>query len=274
MTEQATTTFADVTRVEEIAPGRFTAEAHPEWTIGGKPNGGYLLAILGAAASRSAAHQDVLAASAHYLRAPKPGPVEVAVEVLRAGRSASQARARLTQDDTPCVEAMFTLGALTADTEPYWSAGAPEPQGREYAGCVPVTGPAGGGTGPVIMDQIDLRIQPEDLAFGRGTPTGAGVLRGWLGLPGGADFDPLSLLYAVDAFPPATMDIVLTGWVPTLELTAYVRALPAPGPVRVLHKAQLIEGGRVDEACFVWDSRGRLVAQATQLAGIRLDPPA
>ena len=61
---------------------------------------------------------------------------------------------------------------------------------------------------------------------------------------------------------------------PTLELTAYVRALPAPGPVRVLHKAQLIEGNRVDEACFVWDSRGRLVAQATQLAGIRLDPPA
>ena len=57
---------------------------------------------------------------------------------------------------------------------------------------------------------------------------------------------------------------------PTLELTVYVRALPAPGPVRMLHRAQLIDNGRVDESCFVWDSAGRLVAHGTQLAGIRL----
>jgi len=274
VTDQATTTFADVSRIERISPAQFTAEAHPEWTIAGKPNGGYLLAMLGRAAAQSSTHQDVLAASAHYLRAPKPGPLGLSVEVLRTGRSASQMRARMTQDDTPCVEAMFTLGTLDADAKPYWSGGLPEPVQRERADCTPLAGPAGGGQGPAIMDQVDLRIQPEDLGFSRGAPNGAGVLRGWLGLPGGEDFDPVSLLYAVDAFPPATLGIAVTGWVPTLELTAYVRALPAPGPVRVLHKAQLIEGNRVDEACFVWDSRGRLVAQATQLAGIRLDPPA
>jgi hypothetical protein len=38
----------------------------------------------------------------------------------------------------------------------------------------------------------------------------------------------------------------------------------------VLQRAQLIEAGRGDEACFVWDRTGRLVAQGTQLAGIRL----
>lgn len=271
MIEPAATTFAGVTRVEEILPGRFTAEAHPEWTVGGKPNGGYLLAVLGRAGAGATGHHDVLAASGHFLRSPKPGPLEVAVEVLRTGRSASQVRARLQQDDTPCVEAVFTFGTLTADTEPYWNAGAPAPEGSGYAACERVTGPALGGTGPAIMDQVDLRIQPEDLGFGRGAPSGAGVLRGWLGLPGGADFDALSLLYAVDAFPPATLDITPTGWVPTLELTAYVRALPAPGPVRVRHEARLIEDGRVDEACYVWDGRDRLVAQATQLAGIRLE---
>ena len=57
----------------------------------------------------------------------------------------------------------------------------------------------------------------------------------------GEAFDPASLLFAVDAFPPATFDIEFSGWVPTLELTAYVRAVPAPGPVRVLQRAQLIE---------------------------------
>jgi hypothetical protein len=37
----------------------------------------------------------------------------------------------------------------------------------------------------------------------------------------------------------------------------------------VRQRARLVESGTVDESCDVWDSRGRLVAQATQLAGIR-----
>jgi hypothetical protein len=58
--------------------------------------------------------------------------------------------------------------------------------------------------------------------------------------------------------------------VPTLELTVYVRSWPAPGPVRVLQKAQLIEAQRFDEQCWVWDRAGRPVAHGTQLAAIRL----
>jgi hypothetical protein len=120
------------------------------------------------------------------------------------------------------------------------------------------------------MNQVEVRLDPEFAGFTRGEPSGRGELRGWLALPDAEDFDPVSLLYAVDAFPPATFDIEFTGWVPTLELTAYVRALPAPGPVRVMQRANLIDAGRVDETCWVWDSTGRLVAQGSQLAGIRL----
>ncbi|MFC7339877.1 thioesterase family protein [Saccharopolyspora griseoalba] len=269
MINRARNSFADVSAIEETAPGEFTAEADPEWTIGGRPNGGYLLAMLGRAAARSATHQHVLAASAHYLHSPKPAPVHLTAEVLRTGRSASQVRTRMTQDDTPCVEAMFTLGTLSPDGDPQWNGGMPAPVACGQAECEPITGSGG----PAIMDQVDLRIHPDDFGFARGAPNGSGVLRGWLGLPDDEDFDPIALLYAVDSFPPATMNIALTGWVPTLELTAYIRALPAPGPVRILHRAHLIDDNRVDEACYVWDSRDRLVAQATQLAGIRLDPP-
>ena len=74
----------------------------------------------------------------------------------------------------------------------------------------------------------------------------------------------------MDAFPPATFDIEFSGWVPTLELTVYIRALPAPGPVRVLQRAELIDALRVDESCYLWDRSGRLVAQGRQLAGVRL----
>jgi hypothetical protein len=121
-----------------------------------------------------------------------------------------------------------------------------------------------------IMDQIEVRLEPQTIGFTTGQPSGRGELRGWLSLPDDEPFDPTSLIFAVDAFPPATFDIEFTGWVPTLELTAYIRALPAPGPVRVLQRAQMIDARRVDESCFVWDHTGRLVAQGTQLAGIPL----
>ncbi|SHF62618.1 Thioesterase-like superfamily protein [Jatrophihabitans endophyticus] len=278
-TAPAVPTFARVSAVERTEPDHvgaadaaavgFTAELHPDWTIGGKPNGGYLLAILGRAATTVGTHAHVLAASAHYLHSPEPGPVQVTVEVLRAGRTASQLRARMAQDGRPCVEALLTATDLVP-TEPYWDAATPDPGTTPYADAVRIPGTSPTGVRVAIMDQVEVRLDAETLDFAAGRPRGHGELRGWLSLPDGEAFDPVSLLYAVDAFPPATFDIAPSGWVPTLELTAYVRALPAPGPLRVLHRAHLVDGQRVDEACWLWDSRGRVVAHGVQLAGIRL----
>ena len=261
--------FAEATRLDKRQDGVSLGQVDPGWTIGGKPNGGYLLAMLARAAVDVVPHEHVLAASAHYLHSPDPGPVDVTAEVLRVGRAASQVRAGLAQGGSPCVEATFMVGALDPDAKPYWAGGVPEPRrvSQEESFRLPSTGPTG--VHVAIMDEVDLRIDPATLGFGVGEPAGIGELRGWLELPG-EHFDPISLLYAVDSFPPATFDVELSGWVPTLELTAYVRALPAPGPVRILHKAHLIDGGRVDETCYVWDSTGRLVAHSLQLAGIRL----
>jgi hypothetical protein len=251
-------------------PGRFGAAVDPAWTIGGKPNGGYLLAMMGRAATLSTDQKDVLAASAHYLHSPDPGPVAIDVEVLRAGRTASQVRTRLSQDGQACVEALVTAGRLEAGAVPYWDRGLPAPGRVDFDDCVRLVPRLPTGMPVAIMDQIDVRLEPESFGFASGRPRGRGELRGWLALVSGEPFDPASLLFAVDAFPPATFDIEMTGWVPTLELTVYVRALPAPGPLAILQRAQLIDGQRVDEVCFVWDSTGRLVAQGTQLAGIRL----
>src|SRR5437763_12814556 len=102
------TTFAGVTAIAEVGAGRYEGDVNPEWTIGGKPNGGYLLAMLGRAASSVSHHPHVITASACYLSPPDPGPVSVEAQVLRAGRSASQVRARMSQGDRPCVEALVT----------------------------------------------------------------------------------------------------------------------------------------------------------------------
>ncbi|HEX3956279.1 MAG TPA: thioesterase family protein [Trebonia sp.] len=262
--------FSAVSAVTQREPGRFSAEVDPEWTIGGKPNGGYLLSMLARAATSMSAHDHVTASSAHYLHSPEPGPVLIETQLLRAGRSASQIRARMEQDGQACVEALITAAHLVADTTPYWDGGLPEQSQSSYADCPRLIPSLPNGNRVAIMEQIEVRLEPGSMGFTAGRPSGRGELRGWLALPGAEAFDPTALLFAVDAFPPATFDIEFSGWVPTLELTAYVRALPVPGPVRVLQRAQLIDAGRVDESCFVWDMSGRLVAQGTQLAGIRL----
>lgn len=82
----------------------------------------------------------------------------------------------------------------------------------------------------------------------------------------GREPDPVMLLLAVDALPPVTFDLGLSGWVPTLELTAHVRAVPASGWLRVTHATRNHAGGLLEEDCEVWDSAGRLVAQSRQLA--------
>jgi hypothetical protein len=253
-----------------LGPGRFQADVHPDWTIAGKPNGGYLLAILGRAATSAAPHPHVIAASAHYLASPDPGPVVVEADVLRAGRRASQVRARLSQQGRVCVESLITTSTIDSSAAPYWDEGVPDSALVPYEECIPLVPLMPDGSRVAILEHAEVRLDPASGGFTRNEPSGRGELRGWLALPEGENFDPSSLLFAVDAFPPATFDLEFAGWVPTFELTVYVRALPAPGPARVLQHAGMIADRRVDEACFVWDSTGRPVAHGTQLAGVRL----
>jgi len=192
------------------------------------------------------------------------------VTTLREGRSASQFRVGLTQDGELKAETTFALGDLSAvDPTPQWAAQTLPAPVRPFDQCPRFLPPQE--VFPVqILEHVALHLEPEALAFTAGQPRGLGLLTGWLDLPGGADFDSTSLLLAADCFPPATFDIELTGWVPTLELSTYVRALPAPGPVQIHFQANLIQGNRVDETCTIRDSAGNVVAQSHQLAGIRL----
>lgn len=262
--------FAEVSSIVPAGDGRYEGAVHSGWTIAGKPNGGYLLGMLGRAALAVSQHPHVIAASAHYVRSPEPGPVVIDAALLRGGRSASQVSARMSQDGKACIEALITTSELDENSKPYWDAGAPRPGDASWDDCVPLPGIGPGGFPVAIMEQVEVRLDPRSLGFAAGQPSGRGELHGWLALPHDEPFDPVSLIYATDSYPPATFDVEISGWVPTLELTVYVRALPAPGPVRVLQRAQLVDGQRVDEECHVWDQTGRLVAQGRQLAAIRL----
>lgn len=256
--------FSEATAVTEMALGEFQVTIGEQWTVVGRPNGGYMLAMLARAATRLSQHRHPIAVSAHFLSSPDPGKAQISVESLRMGRSTSTLRASL-HADSPCVEALVTCGELAPATDAFWDGGVPEYPWVPFEDAVRMIPPAESGFRVRMMETVELRLDPDSMQW----PSGRGRLSGWLELPG-EDFDPMSLLFALDALPPATFDIQFTGWVPTLELSCYVRAQPAPGPVRVVQRAQLVAGQRVDQTCLVWDSQGRLVAQATQLASVRL----
>ena len=266
--------WEQATAVAAAGPSSYAADVDEAWSIGGKANGGYLLALLGRAAGLAVpAHPHPVATTAHYLASPSAGPVTIEVDVLRQGRGTSQVAATLLQDGARCVVAQLTM-SLLAEGEPWWDDAPPvQLPPEEECFLLPSTGPGGVRVG--ILDQVEERMDPATLDWAVGAPAGEGELRSWLRIPGGEE-DPVALLFAVDALPPMTFTLGAYGWVPTLSLTAYLRALPAPGPLRVLQRGSLVDGGRVDETCSVWDSRGRLVAQATQLAGVRVPdaPPA
>ena len=266
--------FEAATAVRRTAPGRYAADIDPQWRIGRRPHGGYLLAIMGRAAADEAGpdHPYPTAVSAHYLSPPTVGPADIRVETLRRGRSVVQQQVTLTVEGTLCVAALITCGRLP-DTQTPWWRGVPPIELPPEDECV-LLAPAGG-TGPRIASSlhevVSQRIDPACLTAAGGDPAGLGEMRGWLRLHDGQQPDPLVLLLAIDCMPPASYDLgVPPSWVPTLELTGYVLAVPAPGPLRVRLKARLVADGRMDEECDVVDSTGALVATARQLAGVRL----
>ena len=260
--------FSEASSVRARAEGTFDADVSGTWTIGGKPNGGYLLALLGRAALSLVGSGHVVAASAHFLRSPDPGPVQIDGEVLRRGRSISHVRTRLSQGGRTAVEALLSAGELDPSAAPRWDGGVPDVPQVPFEDCVRLEPVAPDGTRVPMLDNVDLRLDPESRGMLSGRPSGRGQLRGWLELLGEEGFDPLSLLYAVDAFPPAAADTDSGSWIATAEITAYVRAIPAPGRVHVMSQARLVDPQWVDHTCNVWDGSGRLVAQATQLAKV------
>lgn len=265
-------TFSEATALTDRGEGEFGAVLDAQWSVGNRLHGGYLLAVLARAACESpagAGHPHVTAVSGTFIEPPEPGEAVARVETLRVGRSVAQVRAALVQEGRIRVESHITLGLLD-DTGPWWSAQEPVELPPEQDCFLAPTNPPGTDLTVPLMAVVEERIVPEHLSFAFGAPTRAGVIASWQRLADGSDWDPLSLLVALDPVPPVSFDLGLSGWVPTIQLSAYIRRLPAPGPIRVRLAATDVGGDRMDEVAHVWDDKGRLVAQATQLAAVRL----
>ena len=120
---------------------------------------------------------------------------------------------------------------------------------------------------PDFVSSIEMHLHPDDAGFATGRKSGEMRVRGWFTLPDDEPVGTIGLLTVVDAFPPTVFNTDLpVAWVPTVELTAHVRARPKPGWLRCAFTTRFVTGGFIEEDGEVWDEDGTLVAQSRQLA--------
>lgn len=264
--------FGRASAVRALGDGRFAAEIAAGWDIAGNADGGYLLAIAARAVTSVTGTPDPVTVTAHFLAPGRPGPATVTVDLVRRGRRHATAGFRLTSGppDDPVVHlvGVCTTTDLAGATGPVRVDAVP-PDLPPVDDCVAVE--PGDPFPPPFMAQVDVRLHPDDLPFRAGGRSGSPRVRGWFRLRDDEPVDGLGLVLAVDAFPPTSFNTDLpVAWTPTVELTAHVRARPAPGWLACAFVTRNIAGGYLETDGEVWDGRGVLVAQSRQL---QLLPP-
>jgi acyl-CoA thioesterase len=264
--------FATATAVQPAAAGEWLASIDAAWEIAGNANGGYLLAMATRALTGATGRPDPVTVTAHYLSPGRPGSVRIVTQILKEGKRFATGTATMFSGTRPVLAVLGTLGDLSQAEGPELIEGAP-PELPAPEHCVRVQ-PAGSFP-PPFMGQVDLRLHPDDAAFAVGQQSGQPLMRGWFRLPDAEPVDSLALLCAVDAFPPTAFNARLPiAWTPTVELTAHIRARPAPGWLRCRFATRFVSSGFLEEDGEVWDSTGRLVGQSRQLALVPRGGPA
>ena len=258
--------------IEPLGDGRYRADICESYTVVGHPNGGYLQCLLASAAlaagsEQGSRHQHATAIAANYSAAPVVGPAELHTNVRRVGRGVSLVHVTLVQNEQVTTEAVVTLGTLRDSAHRYMDAVAPEVAPVDE--CVRLESDE-----ESIHQILDLRLDASCTGFMTGTVSPDGVVTGWLRLDDGdASWDPWSLLFAADAMPPATFPLGSSGWVPTLQMTTYVRRIPVGEWLRARQWCMVVADDLVDERCELFDERGELVASSSQLAMVRFRTP-
>jgi hypothetical protein len=259
--------FAEATRIRPAGDGTFDTELSRYWSVGPRPHGGYLLVLLANAATSVAADAlrdavEPLAVSAQFLRPPELGPALLRTDVRKTGKTATVVNASLEQDGRSCVEAVVTAGRLPAEQPLYADlpdlAAEPPPDAIEI-GKRMETGPHH------VSKACDVRLDPRGAGFLERRTDDPLRLRMWV-RPLDGEPDVLFALLAGDISMPVTFNLGRFGWTPTVQLTALLRARPAPGWLRIEMAATAVHGEWFDEEATVIDSSGRLVCQARQLA--------
>ncbi|WP_348729893.1 thioesterase family protein [uncultured Mycolicibacterium sp.] len=265
----SSTLFTDAMALTSAGDGAYDGVLNEHWTIGPKVHGGAMLALCANAARTEYGGQadgvEPIAVSGNFLWAPDPGPMRVTTTVRKRGRRIGLIDVELTQDGRTAVRAAITMGVPEHHVPPLLSDNpvvplmTPEPP----PGLEPI------GPGHRMADVVHLAhgcdIRPSLTTFERRSDGGPPVIEYWV-KPKGVAPDVLFALLCGDVSAPVTFGVNRFGWAPTVQLTAYLRATPADGWLRVLCTTTQIGQDWFDEDHIVVDCEGRIIVQTRQLA--------
>jgi acyl-coenzyme A thioesterase PaaI-like protein len=297
------TSFADAMMLTQVSSDDargsvcsvFQGELNEHWTIGPKVHGGAMLALcanaaraaIGGAGDESVPGVQPIAVSGSFLWAPDPGPLRVVTTVRKRGRRVSLVDVELSQavrtgdersreeqrtgdersreEQRTAVRAVMTLAEPEHDVAPLLSVNpvvplmTPDPP----PGLEPI------GPGHPMADIVHLAhgcdIRPSLTTMGPRSDGGPPVIEYWVRPKEGSP-DVLFALLCGDVSAPVTFGVNRFGWAPTVQLTAYLRGIPADGWLRVMCTTMQIGQEWFDEDHVVVDCEGRIIVQSRQLA--------
>ncbi|MDT5335109.1 MAG: hypothetical protein QOD90_614 [Mycobacterium sp.] len=280
------TSFTDAMALTQVSSGGdggvssvFEGELNEHWTIGPKVHGGAMLALCANAARMavgggqersdsgdvSARGVEPIAVSGSFLWAPDPGPLCVVTTIRKRGRRVSLVDVELKQGDKTAVRAAMTLAEPEHDVAPLLSVNpvvplmTPDPP----PGLEPI------GPGHPMADIVHLAhgcdIRPSLTTMAPRADGGPPVIEYWVRPKVGSP-DVLFALLCGDVSAPVTFGVNRFGWAPTVQLTAYLRGMPADGWLRVMCTTMQIGQEWFDEDHVVVDCEGRIIVQSRQLA--------
>ncbi|HYB82050.1 MAG TPA: thioesterase family protein [Mycobacterium sp.] len=268
------TLFSTAMTLREVDAGVYEAELNKHWTIGPKVHGGAMLALCANAARTAGGGQSAglepVAVSASFLWAPDPGAMRLVTSIRKRGNRISVVDVELMQGERIAVHAVVNLG----EPEHFPPGGdvAPLLSANPVADLMPPEPPddiAPIGPGHPLAGLVHLGegcdVRPLLSSMGPSTDGRPPVIQMWA-RPRGAAPDALFALMCGDLSAPVTFAVDRTGWAPTIQLTAFLRGLPADGWLRIIATCMEIGHDWFDEDHIVVDSLGRLVVQTRQLA--------
>ncbi len=258
--------FGEASAVDRTDEGAYTAMIQAGWDIFGVTNGGYLLATLARAMGEEAAGRDLVSISARFLNPGRPGPADIAVDVIKQGRGTTTLQGSMSSGGRTLfvAHATFAVPGMGAAVDASFEDPPEVPPADQ---CVRLLPQDDAPLPPPFSEQVGILIRPDDLKFGSEAAGRRPEILGWFRLLEEEQLDPYGLVLGADAFPPAvfTADLPM-GWTPTIDISVYVRD---PGPHEIVMcrvHTRHITGGWLEEDVEMWDKSGRLVAQSRQLA--------
>ena len=247
------------------ADGAYAGAIVEGWDTPRGPLGGYVMAIVlhGMQLAVDDAARQPRSLSVHFLRPPHAGPVTVHPTIERAGRTVTNATARLEQDGRLIA---LAVGAFSTPWESPLLADAPMPDVAPPDPARPALPPlAPGQPRPSFTQRLTMQHRFGDRAF---SSSPHGEVGGWLGLREERSIDAPALVLLADAWFPAPWPRLRElAPAPTVDLTVHFRA-PLPLPDDILlgrFRSRLVRDGFFDEDGELWAQDGTLVAQSRQL---------